>query len=354
MDGKSGWEKSEFPIVCETCLGDNPYVRMLKAGFDKECKICSRPFTVFHWRPGTNARYKKTEICQTCAKLQNVCQTCLLDLQYGLPVQVRDATLSQIQAIPQSEVGREWFAMHADRRIGQSELSEPYGRLDRPVQQLSKIARTSPYYKRNLAHVCSFWLKGQCTRGATCPYRHEKDDHDPSLANQNMKDRYFGNKDPVAQKILNRMNAKKLAPPEDLQIKTLFVANVQPNISEQDIRDHFYAYGEISELKISTRSYCAFVTYTTREAAEEAVNKLQSLTIKGLQLRVSWGRSHAIADTPLESDSSENVSSKQPGATPVELAQSFNFISPEPPNPEENKPFYPSMNPQQFGSKRDR
>ena len=28
-------------------------------------------------------RYKKTEVCQTCAKLKNVCQTCLLDLEYG-------------------------------------------------------------------------------------------------------------------------------------------------------------------------------------------------------------------------------------------------------------------------------
>ena len=28
-------------------------------------------------------RYKKTEVCQTCSKLKNICQTCLFDLEYG-------------------------------------------------------------------------------------------------------------------------------------------------------------------------------------------------------------------------------------------------------------------------------
>ena len=46
-------------------------------------QICVRPFTIFKWCPGAKMRYKKTEICQTCAKLKNVCQTCLLDLEYG-------------------------------------------------------------------------------------------------------------------------------------------------------------------------------------------------------------------------------------------------------------------------------
>ncbi|KAM1242904.1 hypothetical protein ACFX2G_035212 [Malus domestica] len=105
----NGWERLDFPIICESCLGDNPYIWMTRADYDKECKICTRP--VFRWRPGRDARFKKSEICQTCNKLKNVCQVCLLDLEYGLPVQIRDTTLAISSDCKTSPVSRPlWFS----------------------------------------------------------------------------------------------------------------------------------------------------------------------------------------------------------------------------------------------------
>lgn len=57
-------------------------------------------------------RFKKTEICQTCAKIRNVCQTCLLDLQYGLPTQVRDTALGMTNEAPTSDINREYYAQN--------------------------------------------------------------------------------------------------------------------------------------------------------------------------------------------------------------------------------------------------
>jgi pre-mRNA-splicing factor RBM22/SLT11 len=110
---------SVFHVNTILCLTDSWFYLQLRAEYDKECKICARPFTVFRWRPGRDARYKKTEICQTCCKLKNVCQVCLLDLEYGLPVQVRDTALAinSNDAIPRSDVNREYFAEEHDRRV---------------------------------------------------------------------------------------------------------------------------------------------------------------------------------------------------------------------------------------------
>lgn len=34
-----GAEAAETPILCETCLGPNPFINMTKQGHGKECKV---------------------------------------------------------------------------------------------------------------------------------------------------------------------------------------------------------------------------------------------------------------------------------------------------------------------------
>ena len=58
-------------------------------------------------------RYKKTEICGVCAKAKNCCQTCLLDLQFGLPTQVRDTVLNVQSKAPTSDINREYYAQNS-------------------------------------------------------------------------------------------------------------------------------------------------------------------------------------------------------------------------------------------------
>eukprot|EP00479_Gromia_sphaerica_P014349 TRINITY_DN8480_c0_g1_i1.p2 TRINITY_DN8480_c0_g1~~TRINITY_DN8480_c0_g1_i1.p2 ORF type:complete len:172 (-),score=9.67 TRINITY_DN8480_c0_g1_i1:691-1206(-) len=160
-------------------------------------------FTVFRWRPGAKARFKKTEICQTCSKMKNVCQTCILDLAYGLPVQVRDTGLEEHDKliVPKSTTNRDYLSEQFEKRVaegGRDPLISGYGKQS-TNPMLNRLSRRSPYYKRNLPHICSFWVKGDCTRGDECPYRHEKP-ITGELANQNIKDRFYGVNDQWREK----------------------------------------------------------------------------------------------------------------------------------------------------------
>ncbi|XP_065568780.1 pre-mRNA-splicing factor RBM22-like [Artemia franciscana] len=271
----------DFPILCQTCLGDNPYIRMLKDKYGKECKICSRPFTTFRWCPGVKMRIKKTEICQTCAKLKNVCQTCILDLEYGLPIKVRDKALGMKNAVPMSDVNKEHYITNAERKFKEEgkASSALEGKAKAPSDLLLKLARTAPYYKRNRPHVCSFWVKGECKRGEECPFRHEKPTYpDDPLADQNIKDRFYGEVDPVADKLLRRADEMpRLDKPEDRSITTVYLSNLSGAITEKDL-----------SLK-KEMLHCKRVTFQVkRQLSHDACGVLKAY---GRRLTVRWGKS---------------------------------------------------------------
>ena len=69
-------------------------------------------------------------------------------------------------------------------------------------------------------------------------YRHEMptDPSDP-LSQQNIKDRYYGTNDPVAEKLLGQAKElPQLVPPEDKGITSLYVGGLGDTITEKDLR----------------------------------------------------------------------------------------------------------------------
>jgi len=179
-------------MLCETCLGPNPYVRMSKLPWGyKLCKISNLPYQAFKWKAGPGGRYKETMVCYVVAAERNICQTCLLDMKYGLPVGVRDSLLSQAAgdkaSIPQSNVGQQYYYEQQALLIQDGQLVGSHNNtqhLDlsnivasRQLDRFSKVqqgvgagAKTA---FRNLPKLCSFWLNGTCSRvlQRTCPFR---------------------------------------------------------------------------------------------------------------------------------------------------------------------------------------
>jgi len=245
-------------------------------------------------------RYKTTVICQTCSKSKNVCQTCLLDLEYNLPTQVRDVALGLKNQAPTSDINREYYAQNIEAKMADEKtLVDSSKSLSAGKEMLKQLARSDPYYKRNRPHVCSFFAKGECKRGTECPYRHEKPTEGP-LANQNIKDRYYGNNDPVARKMLRGFAAEKgLEPPEDTSITSLFLSPLPPSTTEETLRTHLItSIPSIPQTSIKSIVYveknkCAFVNFKDRFNAERAAEAWATGVVvdDGARANVRWGRS---------------------------------------------------------------
>ena len=71
-------------------------------------------------------------------------QVCLLDLDYNLPVQVRDsATGKELEDLPESDVNKEYVLQ---RLAEDGDLDSSYNK-QRADDTILRLQRTTPYYK---------------------------------------------------------------------------------------------------------------------------------------------------------------------------------------------------------------
>jgi pre-mRNA-splicing factor RBM22/SLT11 len=326
---------------------------MVKLPFgSKLCQLTEQPFQPFRWKVA-GGRTKETIISPQVAKERNICQACLSDMKFGLTAGMRDALESRDQphSAPENPINAHYY--YAQQSMISAQQQEP-GLLEdlrnvpanRQLAQFSQRlhqAHTSPVAWRNLPKLCTFWLQGKCTRVVrkACPFRPCNGQFVfPEIASRHaelhkravelceqvgsakamtmldeetrdaLKNALKGNKqqairqriqgeDDLTKRYLNRMKKMnlELTPPSDPTIMTLWVGGVTDAITEQDLRDVFYAYGLIQSVYIARPSKCAFIEYSSRQEAEYAAKMLyNSLTVRGEPLQLDWAKPRAYDD----------------------------------------------------------
>ncbi|CAJ2503497.1 Uu.00g108910.m01.CDS01 [Anthostomella pinea] len=299
---RSGWESTDFPSVCENCLPPNPYVKMLKEDYGAECKICTRPYTIFSWPADrSHGRKKRTNICLTCARMKNCCQCCMLDLQFGLPIQLRDAALKMVAPGPKSEINREYFAQNNEKALEDGHGTEEYEKTDEKARELlRRLANSKPYFRKGRAiedGSADSSAAGSATGGNAAvgagvggpgPIR-TRDSRAAATAGAKPGRRPF----PSASQL--PPGPKDYIPPNDTSIMSLFVTGVEDDLPEYKVRDFFKEHGKIKSLICSHMSHCAFINYETREGAERAAEACKGrAVIAGCPLRVRWSQPKSI------------------------------------------------------------
>ncbi|KAH3674167.1 hypothetical protein WICMUC_003408 [Wickerhamomyces mucosus] len=276
----SNMEDNEIPAVCETCLGSNTHLRMMRERDGLECKLCTRPFTVFKWSTHKNDAYKKTIICVTCSKQRNCCQSCLLDLTYGIPIQMRDAALKMagVDNIsganePKNEISKLYIADNSERfkSIGGASIT---GNSEKAKEILTKLALISQNKNSNPSTKES--------RDQLLPDHIDKID---------------------VTKIISKLPLKgSLNPPNDKSITSLFIFGIDDSLPEYKISDFFEQYGKIKSFNCQHRAKCGYITFVKREDAELAAKKIPKpddngpglLIVGGIPLRVTWGKEREL------------------------------------------------------------
>jgi pre-mRNA-splicing factor RBM22/SLT11 len=253
----------------------------------------------------------------------------VLDLQYKIKLGTRDLALDVEQMAPNSDVNRQYYAQNAAKLITNDASYSLAGKVESAGKELlKKMARQDPYHNPHRMQYCALFAKGSCKRGSSCPYKHELYTESNATTQDKQDLELAILKDLSADTLVRKTKEMVLlTPPIDQSVTSLFLTGVEADLQESDLRDHFYAFGELKSIVMVRRSKCAFVNYVTRAATELAAeNCLHGVNLKGHRLRVAWARPKPLG----------------PSAE-IKQKQEMSNVPPPPPGTEQGTLHYPSQ-----------
>ncbi len=92
---------------------------------------------------------------------------------------------------------------------------------------------------------------------------------------------------------------------------TIFVGGLSSNVSEEELRILFSAFGEITYVKIPAGKGCGFVQFVTRQSAETAISRMHGYPIGNSRVRLSWGRSQNNTSNNFNNIPTNNLNNPQ-------------------------------------------
>ncbi len=265
------YNEDTTPAVCEKCLGDNPYVEMTRERNGAQCKICTRPFTVFRWAPKKGGRLKKTVICLTCARAKNCCQCCMLDLSLGIDLQTRDQLLKMAGGtntgiLPESVVHD--ARNQVSRIYNANQLDRKFKREDEKGAMVSSGERA----KLLLAKISEL-TDGKKQR----PEKSKK-----RRATQDKKGAKMSKKELLRLCKGLPFKSGLYEPPQNAEIRSFFLFGVSDQVANYDIEEYFGSILEqgdsrqkiVEAVFLNSRARFGYVKFSSREIAEKMASEV--------------------------------------------------------------------------------
>ncbi|CAI0468269.1 unnamed protein product, partial [Linum tenue] len=140
---------------------------------------------------------------------------------------------------------------------------------------------------------------------------------------------------------LSSLNSTQRDSENDPNNTTIFVGNLDSNVTDDHLRELFGQYGQLVHVKIPAGKRCGFVQYANRSCAEEALNRLNGAELSGQSIRLSWGRNSSNKQQSEASNQWNGGGAADQAAGYYGYAQGYeNYGYAQPPPPQDPSMYY--------------